>query len=566
MPENTLNCGLSALSKIGALKNVSAFTLVHLARDNGMNLHVFKVLDNKDLLRVARPCILHQKDHFVFVKNGEALPQGEYTGIVLGPTVMGRTMSLAEAKFITGQKNFVTGKNKDGEQTGHGAIIDILAVVGSIITANPLTGAAIEAGGGAIERAQNQDVLGSPYNPGSLLKDAATGFFEGAGAIGGVQGVSAGAANAASAGGTQSLPSAVANFGKGAFQGVTQSASHPISTSAHGLTIDAGAAGINTLGSQSIASGINPGLLSQSANSGISGVPSGYASGLGVGGATGAATGFSATGTGAGYASSILPDIGGFTASSYAPIAGFDASQFTYPGQSAGAANVASGGGGLLDKVTGAVGNSFNSNPIGTLATGVGALGLFGSKAPAYDAASPIENYKTTSQYLGPNALTAPTENQLNSYISTPIEDLAKTFTGTSTRVKDAINQAYDNQKQGLVHQFAQAGQNMANSSELQDKVSQLEQKRSTDLSNAELEVQNAGIGQAIQVKQQALSQGMQAGQFNQALAMQLATLTGDQQNLQYAIANNDYQSFQQIMGKLLTMGIPQNVNVTKGF
>jgi hypothetical protein len=92
--------------------------------------------------------------------------------------------------------------------------------------------------------------------------------------------------------------------------------------------------------------------------------------------------------------------------------------------------------------------------------------------------------------------------------------------------------------------------------------MSQLEQKRAQDLSNAQAEVQNQALGQAIQVKQQALSAGLQSGQWNQSIAMQLAQLTGDQQNLQYAIANNDYQSFQQIMGKLLTLGIPQQVKL----
>lgn len=540
MPKE-INCGLQALSKLGDLKNVSAFTLIHLARDNGQTIQVFKVLDNKDLVRVIRPAIFHQKDHFVYVDKDEPMPQGEYTGFVLGPVILGRVVSLAEAKFITGGKNFFTGQNKDGEQTGHGALIDIIAAVGSIITANPLTGAAIEAGGSAIERAQNPAQLGSPYNPLSIATDAVKGFAIGSGAAGGAQGVAAG-------GSSQTLPAAVTNFGKGAFQGVTQSFSHPIATSANGLTIDAG----SNLGAQSVASGINPGLLSQSANSGISGVPAGYGTlSNGAGAATGAT------------------NIGGYTGAGATFNPNFNLSEFSnLPSNFQGAVPTSGASGtatGLLDKVGGAIGNSFNSNPIGTITTGIGALGVFGSQPPAYSGASPIQNYTTTSQFLGPNALTQPTNDQLSTYISTPIEDLAKTFTNNSTRVQDAINQSYDNQKQSLVHQFAQAGQNTSNSSELQDKVSQLEQKRSTDLSNAALEVQNAGVSQAIQVKQQALSQGMQAGQFNQTLAMQLAGLTGDQQNLQYAIANNDYQSFQQIMGKLLTIGIPQNVNVSNG-
>lgn len=542
-----MNCGLTALSKLAQMKNVSAFTLVHLARDNGQNIHVFKVADNKDLIRVVRPAIFHQKDHFVYVGIDEPLPEGEYTGFVLGNTILGRVISLAESKFIKGGKNFFTGQNKDGEQKGSGALQFIVDAAVAIVTTIGTGGnvgaaaaatAAVNSGWGAINRAQNPDELGSPGDIGKIAGDALTGAAIGLGAGGGAAGISAGGAG-------QSLPTVVSNFGKGAFQSIA----HPINTSLHGL--DAGAAGITNLGAESIASGINPGLLSQSG-----GQAAGAASGGINPGLLSQSGGVVATGA---NPFSNISNIGNFDPSQVSFNSSFDTSGVQLP-SSLQTSTTPSGGTGILDKV----GNAITSNPLGSAATLAGAAGIFGSKAPDYTGASPIQNYATTSQFLGPNALTQPTNDQLSTYISTPIEDLAKTFTSNSTRVSDAINQSYDNQKQGLVHQFAQAGQNLSNSSELQDKVSQLEQKRSTDLSNAALEVQNAGVSQAIQVKQQALSQGMQAGQFNQTLAMQLAGLTGDQQNLQYAIANNDYQSFQQIMGKLLTLGIPQNVNLTK--
>lgn len=531
MPKE-INCGLQALSKLGDLKNVSAFTLIHLARDNGQTIQVFKVLDNKDLVRVIRPAIFHQKDHFVYVDKDEPMPQGEYTGFVLGPVILGRVVSLAEAKFITGGKNFFTGENKDGVKEGGGALGTILGVVGGIVGSVLLPGIGTALGaslssaaGGAIGGA-----IGGGVGAGVTGDNVILGA--GLGALGG-EAIGGGIAGAAAAGGlSKGLPAAVSNFSQGAFNTI----SHPIaSLGASGNAIATGNAGAQ-----------------------LGGVTSAF--NAATGGASNAA-GASASGINSG-ANAVNAFGSSFNPSNFSFTPGFSTSGLSLPSSVTGANNVATGSTG---GISGAIGNAVSNNPLGTIATGVGALGVFGSKAPAYSAASPIENYSTTSQFLGPNALTQPTNDQLSTYISTPIEDLAKTFTNNSTRVQDAINQSYDNQKQSLVHQFAQAGQNTSNSSELQDKVSQLEQKRSTDLSNAALEVQNAGVSQAIQVKQQALSQGMQAGQFNQTLAMQLAGLTGDQQNLQYAIANNDYQSFQQIMGKLLTIGIPQNVNVSNG-
>lgn len=563
----SLNCGLSALSKLGSLKNVSAFTLVHLARDNGMSLQVFKVANKEDLVKVVRPAIFHQKDHFILINPDEAMPDGDYTCFVLGPTIHGRVVSLAEAKFVTGAKNFLTGENKDGVKEGGGALGGILGVVGAIVGtlilpgigsalgfttaagAPALSGAAAGAIGGALGGGVGSGVTGD-----NAFIGAGLGALGGIGIGGGIAAASQGAAA-----GATSIGARIANFSQGAFN----SLAHPIAALGSGGNLVAGA-GIPSLAGQTAAFNAAAGGAANAAGASSAGIGAGATAANAFGAS---APAMSLIGGGVGTAAgAALPNVGGFTANNFVNNPTF--SYASIPGTSnvggigtAGAAKAATGGG-LLNSATNAIGNAYSSNPIGTIATGIGALGTFGSQPPAYNGASPTDNYSAVSQFLGPNALTAPTTDQLNSYITTPIDDLAKTFTNNSTRVSDAINQSYDNQKQSLVHQFAQSGQNMSNSSELQDRVSQLEQKRSTDLSNAALEVQNAGIGQAIQIKQQALTQGMQAGQFNQTIAMQLAALTGDQQNLQYAIANNDYQSFQQIMGKLLTMGIPQSTTL----
>lgn len=553
-----LNCGLDALSKIADLKNVSAFTLIHLGRDNGLNLFFFKVNDLADLPRVQRPAIFHQKDHFVYVRNGEPMPDGEYTGHIIGSAVLGRVLSMAEAKTISGGKNFLTGKNSDGDKVGGGALGVVLGAVGAVVGSVLLPGVGTALGtslssaaGGAIGGAIGGGVGSGAVGDNALI-GAGLGAIGGYGIGGAVGSIGAGSAASGASGG---LTGALGPSGN-ALNSALYTGANAASGGVSGALGAGGNAIANFAAPASFASSIASGAaaptlqtaFSQAANSG---------------------TGANFAGQNYGLSSSSA-NPSNFNVNSYQPNSSFTTQGLNIPGISStptsSAGQIASNGGFLSNvgkTATDAVGKAFTSNPIGTAATAIGALGTFGSQPPAYTGATPTQNYATTSQFLGPNALEKPTTDQLSSYITTPIEDLAKTFTGTSTRVSDAINQAYDNQKQQLTHQYAQAGQNLAGSSELQDKISQLEQKRSTDLSNAALEAQNAGIGQAIQIKQQALSQGLQSGQFNQTLAMQLATLTGDQQNLQYAIANNDYQSFQQIMGKLMTMGIPQNVNLT---
>lgn len=541
--EMPLNCGLEALSKIADLKNVSAFTLIHLGRDNGLNLHVFKVNDLADLIRVVRPAIFHQKDHFVYIKNGEPMPKGEYTGFVIGSNVMGRVISLAEAKIINGSKNFFTGQNKDGEQTGSGAlkliVTAVAATVGFAFGGPP--GAALAGAGantlyGGIERAQNPAQLGSPYDPLKLGIDALSGGAEGLGIGGGISGAS----NAA-----PGITSRISGFGQGAFNAL----SHPISTLANG-SVPGG-----TLAAQTAAAGGGVSNAFNAAGGAAANAAkiSGIAGGGDIAASLGSAVG-NAVGSGVGSGATFNP-IYSSTATNFSSNPSFSLSGLNLP---------SSGGSGISSLASGA--NSTSSTASNTFdklvnpSTIIGGAGLLLSKPPQVQGTA-IDNYSAVQQFLGPNALKAPTSNQLLQYINTPISDLQTQFSADNSRTLNTINQAYDNQRQQLVHQFAQAGQNLSNSSELQDKVNQLEQKRTNDLTLAQQELHNQALGQAVQVKQQALSNALQQGQYDANIALDLAKLTGDDQALQYAIANNDYQTFQSIMGKILTSGLPTSLN-----
>lgn len=98
------NCGLLALEKIVSLKSTSMFTLIHLAKDNGINLYFCKV-EPEELVQVTRPAIFHQKDHFVFIEDGKPLPPGDYDGYVLTPKPLHEPLPYSLAKKIRGQKS-----------------------------------------------------------------------------------------------------------------------------------------------------------------------------------------------------------------------------------------------------------------------------------------------------------------------------------------------------------------------------------------------------------------------------------------------------------------------------
>src|SRR3990167_6634540 len=125
---DVLNCGIAALRRIKEIQNVSMYSLIHLARDNGINLKICKV-EVKDLASVKRPAIFHANNHYLFIKDGEPIPEANYSGYVLTSKVTGMLISHDEAKRIFGQKS------------ASSFIRPIITAIAGII--NPFLGAAV---------------------------------------------------------------------------------------------------------------------------------------------------------------------------------------------------------------------------------------------------------------------------------------------------------------------------------------------------------------------------------------------------------------------------------------
>lgn len=516
------NCGVSALSQICELKNISAFSLVHMGRDNGIELSVFKVNSLNDLPRVHRPAIFHQKDHFVHVRNGDVMPDGDYSGYVIGPIVMGRVISLAESKSIRGGKNFLTGKNSDGDKVGGGALGSILAVVGGVVgtlIGGPGLGAAI---GGAIGGAGGSAATGDNIAMGAL-SGAALGY--------GVGSISTGIAGAGKAAGASALNSTAT---QGAFNAARGAALNPATAS----FTAAGSQGAGLAGTVGAFNAALPGAANLAgATSAFGGGTTPYSTGS-SNAVSASAPGTSFTAPGATASPSIFNNIKTGTQNAVRSMQ-TDVSNLNTS----------------LGNATGGIVGGNSSIGAGQIAAGAASL----LSKPPQPQGSSTENYSAAKQFLGNdtyNSLKNPTENTLLSYVNTPISELQKTFTADNTRTLNVINKAYDNQKNNLVHQFAQAGQNLANSSELQGKVAEIEQNRVNDLNLAQQELADNALGKAIQVKQDALSKALAQGEYDGRLAMELAKVTGQDQALQYAIERGNYEDFQKIMASILAEGL----------
>ena len=99
---NIPNSGLANISRVVSLGTVSAFTLIHLAKDNGVKLHFVKV-EIRELVKLPRPAILHANNNrFVFIEDGKPMPLTEYSGYALTIRPAGVLLSYDEAKKVIG--------------------------------------------------------------------------------------------------------------------------------------------------------------------------------------------------------------------------------------------------------------------------------------------------------------------------------------------------------------------------------------------------------------------------------------------------------------------------------
>src|SRR3990167_1597193 len=153
--EETMNCGIQALSQMECFGKISIATLIEIAKENGVTLYAYKVADH-ELPAFPRPAIFHssEPDHYTFVGFGERSYENlKYTGYAL------TTVKIEGKKTLTTKQASQVFGGKKGSKIG-GTILGIVgAVVGSIVTfgaAAPLLCAAIGAasslGGRAIER------------------------------------------------------------------------------------------------------------------------------------------------------------------------------------------------------------------------------------------------------------------------------------------------------------------------------------------------------------------------------------------------------------------------------
>lgn len=575
------NCGLVALKQMTQVKNISMFSLIHLAKDNGINLYFCQV-DPADLVKVARPAILHQKNHFVYVEDGTPMPAGAYTGYVLTTRPFNEPLPHSLAKKIFGQSIFSSIGNAIGNAYNSAksavsrvasnvsrAAAPVVSRVASAArsvasnvgrsTANVVRGitAAIRpivnsSRVAAAPSSSGYRYAGTPVQPstafGSRLapSNVASGGFRAPGGN-----IIPGASTPLSFAGVNpgGFGSSVSNFVNGAASlasNVGTGIQNAVSSLSHGAAVPAsmspassnyslpGAhAGGFAAATSPRAASVTPGAAPTASMS-----PSRYSSaGQVAGGATPGAPD---------QTSQYRQDYGIQTPSTFYGTPGdweHNQSMQTDPGnpfgfsQSMSPSAYSPGGGGNRGGGGGGGGGG-----------GQDGGGDFTGAAPN----DTMANYSQASQFLGYGGLPTATRDQLNKYAGMSLDDLTKEFTQQNDAGMRQLDEKYQQQKDELMTQYANYGQDPMTSSDAQNKLARLDRDYAQSKAEYQQQITSAAQDKAIQFKKEMLSQSMSQGQFDYKAAMDLAQNIGQDRQLQAALDSHNPELLQQVLVSIM--------------
>lgn len=497
MSRVTENCGIQALSGITEIKSVSMYTIINIARDNGINFYFCRV-EVKDLPLVKRPAIFHSDDHFTLVQDGRALPHEDYSGWVLTPKPFGTPLPFSLAKQITG------GKKGGVMRTILPTVIGFasnLIIPGSGL----ITGALSNIGMDQYAKSNHPEQLGKAGNPLDIL---------GAGAVGALSG-------AASQGAISGFKGAASGFGNkafGALSGAVTGASHPIASNplfgSNSASMFGGGAG--QLASQ--VGGFNKGTPSvMNSNVGSSSLQ-----GLGA----------TNTASGAGNIASQIPKIAATTA---------------IGGMGQGSGQQQGGGNNPLSSI-------FGGDMGGTLLKTGGALLASQLKPPPTYNPDSGANFDKAKKYLGDSTLPNVTNQQLNKYLTMSISDIKNELTNPAAgnRATLELDKKYQQALTDVQRAAANSGQDINTSSDARKQYDEVNRQWAEAKANIQNEMDQQATTKAVEIHQWALTNSIQQGQFDTKSAMELAANMGLDQKLKYSIEQQDYQTFQDIVAHLL--------------
>ncbi len=195
------------------------------------------------------------------------------------------------------------------------------------------------------------------------------------------------------------------------------------------------------------------------------------------------------------------------------------------------------------------------------LAVGSAAASL-GAKAPEFEASTLEERLaqarkSVLAKYMGDEAAMKLPKVAAEEYlkqITTPLGELyPQEVDARWGRIEKQINQSWDSYEDAIKQRFAQVGG--TGSRDEQQALAEARDMRTAELTQARREIEQDIFNTQIRIKQDALAKAAQQGYYDEKLAVELASLIGQDEALQMAVESQDYETFQKIMSQLFQLG-----------
>jgi hypothetical protein len=226
-------------------------------------------------------------------------------------------------------------------------------------------------------------------------------------------------------------------------------------------------------------------------------------------------------------------------------------------------ASILSGGGAGVTAETGR--GEGVSRLLGPALAGGAGIASLTKEAPEFDYATATERFEGArdsmiQKYLGEAGLQLPraVREQYLDLATQPMGEMGEVWKNWVepqwNSMQDMIGKSWDDYDKAIDEQFAQAG-GTGSSDHLKAKE-EARASRTEELSQARQELYGRAFREQLNVKLDALQRAASQGQFDMSIALELAKLGERDQELLMSIESQNYDQFQDIMGKIMSMGM----------
>lgn len=206
------------------------------------------------------------------------------------------------------------------------------------------------------------------------------------------------------------------------------------------------------------------------------------------------------------------------------------------------------------------------------LATGAGALSI-GATPPEFEVSTAAERLEKAresvlAKYMGDESAQLLPKVAAAEYlkqIQTPLGELYPVERDARWgRVQPLINKSWDDYESAINAKYAHA--RGTGSSEHKKELQDARRLRTQELSQSRQEIEQGAFEMQVKIKQDALMRAAQQGQFDEKLALEMAKLIGEEETLAMSMEMQDYDTFQRVMGQIMSIGYEMAMPQASGF